>query len=191
MLFPEEIDLGDGARLRLFPNVLGPDWFQRLRDELLWEEEYLTIYGQRRLVPRLTAYYGDLNYGYSGVMRQAAPMPASLQEMKQQAESIADFSFNSVLGNYYRQGSDSMGWHADDEPEMDTRCIASVSLGATRRFRLKHKSEAGRSIGLDLTGGSLLLMEHCQENWMHSLPKTARPIDGRINLTFRRIKARD
>ena len=140
-------------------------------------------------MPRLTAYYGEYDYGYSNIVRPAAAMPDILEQLCQQVSEQAGVEFNAVLGNLYRNGQDSMGWHADDEPEIDQQCIASVSFGDTRRFRLKHL-ESGRSVHFDLSSGSLLLMENCQQGWHHALPKTQKQVGPRINLTFRRISPR-
>jgi len=97
--------------------------------------------------------------------------------------------FNSVLANLYRDGRDSMGWHSDDEPELGAQpAIASLSLGSTRRFVLKHRNDPSRKFALELPHGSLLLMRGAtQANYRHALPRTARPVGPRINLTFRRI----
>ena len=99
---------------------------------------------------------------------------------------------NSVLANLYRDGRDAMGWHSDDEPELGPRpVIASLSLGGTRRFVFRHRREPERKYELPLGHGSLLLMRgDTQADWKHALPRTARPVAPRINLTFRRILPR-
>ena len=179
----------DGGHLSYFPHAFEAFWFEQLRDDLVWEEEFITIFGKTQKVPRLSTYFGEFDYGYSTVKRKAAPLPDWMLPLKEAVEKQANFTFNSVLGNYYRQGQDSMGWHADNEPEMDTRCIASVSFGATRRFLMRHHSKEDKW-GFNLEGGSLLLMKNCQETWQHSVPKTRRAVGERINLTFRRIVPR-
>ncbi|MEO8011625.1 MAG: alpha-ketoglutarate-dependent dioxygenase AlkB, partial [Dokdonella sp.] len=97
--------------------------------------------------------------------------------------------FNGVLANRYRDGQDSMGWHSDDERELGEQpLIASLSFGAVRRFRLRHKNSGAKPIAIELESGSLLVMAGAtQQNYRHDLPKTARAVGERINLTFRRI----
>jgi alkylated DNA repair dioxygenase AlkB len=99
--------------------------------------------------------------------------------------------FNSVLANLYRDGRDSMGWHSDDEPELGSQpAIGSLSLGATRRFVLKHRNDPSRKLVLELPHGSLLVMRGAtQANYRHALPRTSRPVGPRINLTFRQIQS--
>lgn len=176
---------GDG-RAVLHERFLSPGLYDVLRGRLDWKEEHIRIFGKVRAVPRLVAFYGERAYAYSGIEHPARPMPEVLLELRAKAEAVADFAFNSVLCNCYRDGRDSMGYHRDDEPEIDPRCIASFSFGAARRFRLRHR-RTRRVVDVDLRDGSLLLMVDCQEHWEHGLPKTARPVGGRINLTFRRI----
>lgn len=163
--------------------------FRRLIDELPWTEHELEMFGRTVLEPRLSAWIGDEGtaYRYSGRLREPRPWTPALIELRALCESLADARFNSVLANLYRTGSDSMGWHADDEPELGPHpVIASLSLGATRRFRLRHRLTR-ETVSIDLPAGSLLVMRGpCQEHWQHSLPKTAREVGPRINLTFRR-----
>jgi alkylated DNA repair dioxygenase AlkB len=146
------------------------------------------MFGRVLLQPRLLCWYGDASYTYSKLTLPATPWPAWLLPLKQQVEQAVGASFNGVLLNYYRDGQDSMGWHSDDEPELGRDpLIASVSLGATRRFTLKHKLQPLKH-EVSLTTGSLLVMAgHMQHYWLHALPKMARVQDGRINLTFRQI----
>jgi alkylated DNA repair dioxygenase AlkB len=141
-------------------------------------------------VPRLSAWYGDAGavYTYSGLRLEPLPWTPVLLEIKQATERLSGTRFNSVLLNLYRDGQDSMGWHSDDEPELGPEpVIASVSLGALRRFVFQHKKRRWR-IALDLEPGSVLLMAGAtQHHWRHALPKTRRPVAPRINLTFRTI----
>lgn len=161
-------------------------YFTALMDELNWQEETLMMFGQPRKVPRLIAWHGDASYKYSGVMHTPAPWTPTLKKLKQLAEDACGANFNSVLGNLYRTGQDGMGYHADDEPELSPT-IASLSFGAERTFRIKPK-RGGASFGVALPHGSILMMGgDMQKNWLHSLPKTAKPISPRINLTFRHI----
>ncbi|NNE43162.1 MAG: alpha-ketoglutarate-dependent dioxygenase AlkB [Gemmatimonadetes bacterium] len=167
-----------------FPDGL----FDTLAAALEWRGETLRIFGKEHPVPRLVAYYGEFPYRYSGVTHPARPLPEVLRPLCAAAEEAAGFRFNSVLGNYYRDGQDSMGYHRDDEPEIDPACIASVSFGATRRFKLRHR-ESREVVTVELADGSLLLMNDCQTAWEHGVPKTRRALGGRINLTFRRMRA--
>jgi alkylated DNA repair dioxygenase AlkB len=109
-----------------------------------------------------------------------------MEEIAQPLRELTGFPFNAVLANYYRNGQDSMGWHSDDEPEMDTDLIASVTFGGARAFKFRSK-QSGQVISINLLDRSLLLMHHMQKDWQHALPKTRRNNQPRINLTFRRI----
>lgn len=161
--------------------------FNTLRDTASWEQS-----GRPgRLFPRLTAWYADpgLTYTYSGVTHHAIPWPPELLAVKERAEAAAGVPWNSLLLNYYRDGRDSIGFHADDEPELGADpVIGSISLGAERRFVLKHPA-SGETVALRLPHGSLLVMGGTsQHHWRHGVPKTRRPVGPRINLTFRYIR---
>ncbi len=160
--------------------------FERIRAETPWRQEH----GRFGPFPRLTAWYADtgLTYSYSGVTHEATPWTDTLHQIRVKVEAAAATSFNSLLLNRYRAGSDSMGYHADDEPELGVNpVIASVSFGAVRRFVLKHK-KTGERLRYDLAHGSLLIMAGtCQHHWIHAVPKTKAELSERINLTFRRI----
>jgi alkylated DNA repair dioxygenase AlkB len=165
-----------------------------LSDSVEWEQRAIRLYGREVAQPRLTAWYGDADasYAYSGLRWEPRPWTATLAELRRRVEAACGCRFNSVLLNLYRDGRDSMGWHADDEPELGTApIIASLSLGATRRFRLRPRAGvAAGALGLDLPAGSLLLMRPpTQQHWQHALPKTARPVGPRLNLTFRWVDA--
>lgn len=161
--------------------------FTHLREGVAWKQERGS-WGAP--YPRLTALYGDdgLVYTYSGVSYPCLPWTAELERVRQRVEEASGADFNSVLLNLYRDGRDSMGWHADDEPELGTNpVVPSVSLGAPRRFVLRH-NRTKRRIEYTLAHGSLLIMSGTlQHFWKHQLPKTARPVGERINLTFRKI----
>lgn len=162
----------------------------RLAAEAAWEQRTIRLFGQEFPQPRLTAWYGDAEarYTYSGLTWEPQPWLPALRTLRQRVEAATGARFNSVLLNLYRNGRDSMGWHADDEPELGAApTIASVSLGATRRFRLRARAPLVQpAFGLDLAAGSLLLMRGAtQQHWQHALPKTARPVGPRLNLTFR------
>jgi alkylated DNA repair dioxygenase AlkB len=181
-----------------------PDFFvareadQALADlwrELRWSQREITLFGRRVMQPRLIAWYGDpaAVYSYSGLTLVPMPWHPLLLLLKGRLEKFCGGCFNSVLANAYRDGMDSMGWHSDDEPMLGERpLIASLSLGATRRFLLRPKVRAAgqRScrIGLQLEHGSLLLMGgDCQQRYQHALPRTRRETGLRINLTYRLV----
>jgi alkylated DNA repair dioxygenase AlkB len=144
------------------------------------------VYGKRYVQPRLTAWYGEARYTYSGLTLQPLPLTPLLEQLRAAVEHATGRRYNSVLLNYYRDGADSMGMHSDDEPELGAEpVIASLSYGATRTFTLRHK-RSKRTVKLDLTDGSLLLMAgKFQANWHHGIAKTAKVVGPRINLTFR------
>ncbi len=200
-LFPEdppqtlEIPVADGW-LRYRPGFLEPAaataLFEYLRAEIPWSQEHVHIAGRRIPMPRLTAWFGDPGrvYSYSGKAYTPLPWLPALQALRERVGRFADTDFNSVLANLYRDGQDSVSWHADDEPELGRDpLIASISLGAVRRFQLRHRKRRDQRVDLDLEPGSLLLMGGAlQHHWRHALPKTARPVAARINLTFRTIR---
>lgn len=160
--------------------------------ELSWRQETVTLFGKRYLTPRLVAWYGDpgLSYRYSGIEHVASGWSFNLNRLKQQTENLTSLRFNSVLANFYRNGNDSMGWHADNEKVLGQNpSIASISLGQTRRFLFKHRTGKNR-VELLLEPGSLLLMQgKLQTHWLHSLPKQPQANQSRLNLTFRTIFA--
>jgi alkylated DNA repair dioxygenase AlkB len=161
----------------------------RLVAETAWRAETVTVFGQRHLQPRLTAWHGEARYTYSGLTLDPLPFTALLQQIRAAVEAATGARFNSVLLNYYRDGRDSMGMHSDDEPELgEEPAIASVSFGVTRTFILRHK-RSKRTVKLDLDDGSLLFMSGMlQQNWLHGINKSARPLGARVNLTFRSIR---
>jgi alkylated DNA repair dioxygenase AlkB len=188
------LDLPD-ADVRLWSRAWPPVEADRLLQELLtsidWGQEHILIFGQSRLVPRLVAWHGDPGtaYTYSGTLHEPLPWTAVLTAIKARVESFTGHSFNSVLLNRYRTGRDGMGWHADDEPELgEDPPIASVSFGAPRRFLLRHRRQRASRSELLLGHGDLLLMAGpTQHHYVHAVPKTARTVGERINLTFRRV----
>lgn len=156
--------------------------------EVPWESRSITLFGRQVPQPRLACWFGDESYSYSGITLDPRPWSPLLADLKGAVEGATGQVFNSVLVNLYRDGNDSMGWHADDEPELGPEpVIASVSLGRTRRFRLRH-GETRRIVEVDLESGSLLVMSGLsQARWMHEVPKSKRIVEPRINLTFRRV----
>lgn len=163
--------------------------FQKLKNELDWQQTFIKIYGKTVLEPRLTAYYGTQNYAYSGRINQAKPFSKSLLVIKNAIEEFQKVTYNAVLCNFYRHGLDSMGWHSDNEPELGPNpIIASVSLGAVRKFQFKNKIDKTLKHEILLNHGSLLIMYgNSQSDWLHQIPKTKKDIGERINLTFRNI----
>jgi alkylated DNA repair dioxygenase AlkB len=172
--------------------------FARLRAELAWEVHAVRIFGRVIPAPRLSAWHGNpgARYTYSGLTLAPRPWTPALAEVRAAVEQAVGLRFDAALANLYRDGADGMGWHSDDEPELGPApVIASVSLGAVRRFVLRHRRRAHPALALPLAHGSLLVMQgETQRNWRHALPKvTAKggaAVGPRINLTFRRILAR-
>ena len=165
-----------------------------LRDAIRWETHRIRLFGREVDAPRLSCWIGDPGaaYTYSRTRFEPRPWPAALQAIRERLEATTGGRFDSVLANLYRDGRDSMGWHSDDEPELGPRpLIASLSLGAERRFLLKPRDRALRGLrafALALPPGSLLLMAgDTQRHYLHALPATARPVGPRLNLTFRRV----
>ena len=169
-----------------------------LTHAIAWETHVIRIFGRQVPSPRLSCWIGDpgASYVYSGTRFDPHPWPAPLQALRNQVEQVCGGRFNSVLANLYRDGRDSMGWHSDDEPELGLiPLIASVSLGATRRFRLRRRRARGEPVQprdthvIVLEHGSLLRMAGTtQRHYRHELPK-ARAVTGpRLNLTFRQIR---
>lgn len=156
-----------------------------------WEVHRIRLFGREVDSPRLSCWIGDpqATYTYSGTRFTPQPWPDVLQPLRARLQRELGVNFNSVLGNLYRDGRDYMGWHSDNERELGARpVIASVSLGATRRFVLKRRDGSSLKLALDLQHGSLLAMAgDTQAHYRHALPATAKPIGPRINLTFRRI----
>ena len=183
------IDDGELALLAQLPlSLSNADVFERLLIETPWREESVVVYGKRHLQPRLTAWYGDASYTYSGLRLEPLAWTALLLEIRAAVEAACGQRFNSVLLNRYRNERDSMGMHSDDEPELGTDpVIASLSYGATRSFILRHKRDK-RTVRLPLEDGSLLLMSgQLQRNWLHGINKSTRSLGERLNLTFRYI----
>ena len=164
----------------------------KIQQQTPWQEDDIKLFGKVYKQPRLTALYGDNNkpYSYSNITMFPNQWSPTLLGIKQDIEGICDQKFTSVLLNLYRDGTDSNGWHSDDEKELGKHpFIASVSFGAKRSFQFKHKLDKSLKFKLELEHGSLLLMGGpTQEFWKHQIPKTKRKIDPRINLTFRHIK---
>jgi alkylated DNA repair dioxygenase AlkB len=166
--------------------------FERLHRESVWLHEQVMVWGKKHFQPRLTAWYGDpgKSYTYSGTVMHPLPWTNLLLSLRHELEALTDARFNSVLLNLYRDQSDRMGFHSDNEPSLGKEpTIASLSYGATRTLIFKHKKlkdlERKR---VQLTSGSLLLMRGAtQSNWVHGIDRENQPCGPRINLTFRNI----
>jgi alkylated DNA repair dioxygenase AlkB len=166
---------------------------QKLKKSIDWRQESIKMYGKVYPVPRETAWYGEEgnNYTYSGIMCNPSPWTPELLELKTQIEVLVPGEkFNSVLLNKYRDGNDKVSWHSDDEKELGVNpTIVSLSLGATRRFDLRHKTDKSKTFKLNLSSGSLLIMKgELQHFWEHQIPQQKLILDERINLTFRKIQ---
>jgi alkylated DNA repair dioxygenase AlkB len=165
--------------------------FNNLIKSLAWQEESIFVFGKHIKVPRLTCWYGDScsRYCYSGVDHTPLPWTTELLAIREKIQKSCGEQFNSVLGNLYRNGNDSMGCHADDEKELGINpVIASLSLGDERVLRVYEKCNKKNTLGIPLKHGDLLIMAGTfQTKWLHSIPKTKKPKLARINLTFRKI----
>lgn len=181
--------------LQYFPAFFGQvesdDFFKKLRTDVEWKQESMNMYGRQVNFPRLTAWYGDLDkpYSFSGIKLNPILWSNTLLSIKGKIEEKANTHFNSVLLNLYRNGNDSISWHTDAEKELGLNpIIGSVNFGATRTFQLRH-IKTKEKIEIELTHGSLLIMEgELQHFWQHQVPKTKHTVGERINLTFRVIK---
>lgn len=181
-----------------YPHWLSPDEasiaLSALLDEVQWKQDRIGTPGGIKPLPRLTAWQGDPGavYSYSGIRNEPAAWTPTVQALRSLAETTCKTRFNSVLLNRYRSGDDSMGWHADREQELGLEpVIASVSLGAARRFDLRHNA-TGQMRAYELTNGSLLVMRgRTQHDWRHRVAKAPGLRGERVNLTFRYVTPRD
>jgi len=160
--------------------------YAELVDGLDWEQKEITIAGRTTPTPRLTCWMGDAAYTYSGIRNEPRPLPPVLARLQDRISAESGAAYNSCLANLYRDGSDSIGYHSDNERELGDRpTIASVSLGSRRTFHIKQVA-SGRRWTLELGDGDLLIMAgESQSDYRHSVPKTVRPVGPRLNLTFR------
>jgi alkylated DNA repair dioxygenase AlkB len=167
--------------------------FENLTDLPDWRQDHIRVYGKTHPLPRLHRWFADSNepYRWSGINMEPEPFPRFLDDLRRRIDVDGGVHFNTALGNFYRDGRDGVSWHADDEPELGPEpVIASLSLGATRRFLMRKKTDNSQSLAFELTHGSLLWMSgDTQQVWQHSIPKTSRIVEPRINLTFRAIHA--
>jgi alkylated DNA repair dioxygenase AlkB len=172
------------------PGFLGRDeadaLLERIRTAGDFRQNYIQLYGTKA-VPRLEAWYGSWDYPYSkGVVLRADPMPGYLQAVISRMKACGFGDFNAVLINRYRDGEDHISWHSDDDFGDPEPTIASITLGAARPFRLRSRAEKRNVVEYAPEHGSLLIMRgRTNADWEHMVPKTAKPIGERINLTFR------
>lgn len=177
--------------LQYFENY-SDETLENVLKDLSWRQDFITMYGKTHPLPRMTAWHGEegLVHSYSGIKMVAVKWTPVLLKLKIQLEADLNTTFNSVLVNYYRDGSDHMSYHSDDEKELGQNpIIASLSFGETRSFQLKHKFDLSKkTFSLSITDGSLVVMRgELQHFWVHKIAKTAKKIGPRVNLTFRNI----
>lgn len=183
------------AELEYFPHFLNTEkanfLFEKLLKEVSWQQQNIKLFGKEIPQPRLTAFFAEkgISYTYSGLQLKPETFSSEILDLKQQTEEVSGFEFNTCLANLYRDGNDSMGWHADDEQVLGKNpVIASISLGGVRSFQFKHKTKNLKE-KIELQHGSLLIMKgSMQHYWKHQLPKTKKEVSPRINLTFRKIQ---
>ena len=165
-------------------------YYQTFLEKIPWKNDEAIIFGKHHITKRKVAWFGDntYSYKYSGVTKQAHIWTPELLQLKQKVEEHSATTYNSCLLNLYHDGGEGMGWHSDAEKTLlDNGTIASVTLGAERKFSFKHK-ESKQRIDVLLENGSLLLMKGTtQKNWLHRLPPTKKVFSPRINLTFRTV----
>ena len=191
----QEIYMPD-AEVCLYSFMFSEDEANQMLENLLagisWTQEKIHLYGKEHNIPRMTAWHGepDKTYIYSGIRAESMPWTPTLLKIKERIERVSDVTFNSVLLNLYRNGSDSVSWHADDEPELGRNpTIGSVSFGESRTFQMKHKWHKSKRQNITLHNGSYLLMKGTtQHHWLHQIPKSKRQMSHRINLTYRVVK---
>ena len=153
-------------------------WHRQLSESAPWQQPVVQVYGRKHPVPRLTAFLAEegLRYRYSGTQHTGSGWPAWFIPLLEMVRQTSSCPFNGCLLNLYRHGDDRMGWHADDEPEIDQQSpIASLSIGATRDFQLRHRRNHDQKVSLKLADGDLLIMQPgCQQNWQHCVPQRKR-----------------
>ena len=197
-LFPKEkitFNIPD-SEIEYYPNFFessrANELFEKLKNEIPWQQDHIKVFGKIHLQPRLTSLFGNEGkpYSYSNIVMQPDPWNPLLMSIKNEIEVICNENFTTVLLNYYRDGRDSNGWHADNEKELGQNpVIASISFGTERYFHLQHNTIKEQKLKINLEHGSLLIMKGATQHfWKHQIPKTAKEIGPRINLTFRIIK---
>jgi len=188
----QRVGLADGDAIfgqRIFGTRQANDLFQYLHQACEWRQAQIKLFGKHITSPRLTAWYGERPYTYSNLTWPAQPFPQPLLDIKARVEDHSGATFNGVLINLYRDGRDSMGWHSDDEPALGPApVIASLSFGEARRMAFRRRDDKCQKVTVPLPDDSLLVTRGATQNyWQHAVPKTARAVGPRINLTFRTI----
>lgn len=196
-LFPEDeitFDLID-AQVSYVPSFIGfeeaNELFNKLIEDINWQQDDVVVFGKKFQQPRLTALYGNdgKSYSYSSLTMFPNKWNSLLIYIKEKVEEFMNVKFTTVLLNYYRDGNDSNGWHADNEKELGKNpIIASISFGAKRVFQMKHNTNKDQKFKIELEHGSLLIMKGTTQHfWKHQIPKSTKKVGPRINLTFRII----
>jgi alkylated DNA repair dioxygenase AlkB len=183
-------DADPPACVRYFPSWVADQKvvFELLWSTIDWQQPSITLFGRTAPIPRLTSWIADGPYRYSGVVNEPKPWPRQLAVLRDRLTAQTGVVFNSCLANLYRDGSDSMGYHSDDEPELGSRpVIGSVSLGQMRTFVLRHRGTKQRWTWRLGEGDLLLMSEESQSDYAHAVPKTSEQIGPRMNLTFRQL----
>ena len=172
-----------------FPTAEADIIFQELKQKTPWQEDDIKVFGKIYKQPRLTALYGTKSYSYASINMHPIPFTATLLKIKDAIEKYSGDQFNVCLLNRYRSGSDSNGWHSDDEKSLGKNpIISSLSFGGTRNFKMRHKTDSTLKFTIPLEHNSLLEMKgETQHFWQHQIPKTKKDVSERINLTFRWI----
>ena len=190
---PQQLLPFDGSAIlhnQFFNENFTREAFEFLRENTPWEQPEIVMFGKKYPQAGFSTWHTDtgVSYLYSGIERVAQPMTEMLHEFRRRCETVAEAKFNAVLVNLYRDGRDSVSWHSDNEAINGREpTIASVSLGATRRFDLRHR-ETKQTVKVDLEDGSLLVMSGLsQQCWVHQIAKTKTAVGPRINLTFRLV----
>jgi len=177
---------------KIFSDELSAHIFDELSNKISWMNETVIMFGKAITTKRKVAFYANegISYTYSKITKNALQWLPVLEQVKITIEQYTDQKYNACLLNYYHNGNEGMGWHADNEKEIITHSsIASVSIGANRKFSFKHKISK-EVISVILENGSLIEMKgELQQYWLHSLPKSLKVTAPRINLTFRQMHA--
>lgn len=190
---PIEFNFQNEGNVVYYPNFLkfdeATELFNSLKLNTEWYQPEVKVYGKVYPVPRLVAWYGDVEYGYSSFKHKPLTYPQNLEYIQKKIEALTGSKFNGVLLNYYRSGNDKMGWHSDNEKELGSKpVIASLNIGITRRFDFRKKNDPRSKMSIELENGSLLIMKgNFQTFWEHQIPIQKRVQGERINLTFRLI----
>lgn len=177
---------------KILNDKLADCYYTKLLTNLAWDNDKAVIFGKVIVTKRKVAWYADqpLEYTYSKITKTALPWTQELLDLKQIVEKTSDETFNSCLANLYHSGEEGMAWHSDAEKDLKKHgAIASLTLGAKRKFAFKHKMTK-EVVSLELEHGSLLIMkDETQDFWLHRLPPTKKITEPRINLTFRTVNS--